>query len=155
MKFTNPHVEDTLRHKRKVAENLLTVSNALMARAFVHDDSKLSDEEMAEYTRAEHERRAGHEVQSLGDAWTHHYENNRHHPEFHENGINDMSIIDIIEMVCDWKAAGERGAERNGEYHTAGDLLDWAHTARERFGISDAQFALIRSIIGTLYGLDD
>lgn len=34
-----------------------------------------------------------------------HYSRNRHHPEHHENGIDDMGLVDLIEMVADWKAA--------------------------------------------------
>ncbi len=38
--------------------------------------------------------------------WLHHIQNNRHHPEAHQN-INKMSEIDIIEMVCDWTAIAQ------------------------------------------------
>lgn len=33
-----------------------------------------------------------------------HYIINSHHPEHYKNGYADMSIIDKIEMVCDWVA---------------------------------------------------
>ena len=36
-----------------------------------------------------------------------HYSLNRHHPEHHENGINDMSLIDLLEMLCDWCTAAK------------------------------------------------
>lgn len=32
----------------------------------------------------------------------HHYKCNRHHPEHFLNGINDMNLVDMIEMLCDW-----------------------------------------------------
>ena len=35
----------------------------------------------------------------------HHYEVNRHHPEHFPGGINDMTLIDVVEMFCDWYAA--------------------------------------------------
>lgn len=35
----------------------------------------------------------------------HHYEANRHHPEHFPGGINDMTLIDVVEMFCDWYAA--------------------------------------------------
>lgn len=28
-----------------------------------------------------------------------------------ENGVNGMSLLDVLEMLCDWKAAGERHAD--------------------------------------------
>ena len=31
-----------------------------------------------------------------------HYAANRHHPEHYALGIDDMDLIDMIEMVCDW-----------------------------------------------------
>ena len=34
---------------------------------------------------------------------------NRHHPEhFGEDGIRGMNLPDVVEMLCDWKAASER-----------------------------------------------
>lgn len=33
-----------------------------------------------------------------------HYILNSHHPEHYKNGYGDMSIIDKIEMICDWVA---------------------------------------------------
>ena len=33
---------------------------------------------------------------------------NRHHPEHHKNGIDDMTLPDILEMFADWKASSER-----------------------------------------------
>ena len=32
----------------------------------------------------------------------HHYQYNRHHPEHYEYGISEMTLIDIVEMMCDW-----------------------------------------------------
>ena len=32
-------------------------------------------------------------------------ERNRHHPEHYPNGIEDMTLMDVLEMLCDWKAA--------------------------------------------------
>ena len=37
----------------------------------------------------------------------HHVTTNRHHPEFHADA-NDMSDVDLIEMVCDWTASRRR-----------------------------------------------
>jgi hypothetical protein len=41
----------------------------------------------------------------------HHYPKNRHHPEHFEDGMNDMNLLDLIEMLADWKAASERHAD--------------------------------------------
>jgi hypothetical protein len=59
----------------------------------------------------------------------HHNKHNRHHPEYFENGIKDMNLIDLIELVCDWKAATLR--------HGDGDIIKSITMNKERFGYSD------------------
>ena len=46
-------------------------------------------------------------------ALNHHYAANAHHPEHWPNGIEDMSLLDIVEMICDWKASAERTKDGN------------------------------------------
>lgn len=38
----------------------------------------------------------------------HHYARNPHHPEHWPNGIEDMDLVTLAEMLCDWKAASEQ-----------------------------------------------
>jgi hypothetical protein len=49
----------------------------------------------------------------LAPALKHHYSCHRHHPQFHKHGIADMNLIDLIEMICDWKASSERHDDGN------------------------------------------
>lgn len=44
----------------------------------------------------------------MGKGLQHHYQHNRHHPEYHVIGINGMTLVDLMEMLCDWKAANMR-----------------------------------------------
>lgn len=46
-----------------------------------------------------------------------------------EHGINDMTLIDIVEMLCDWKASTLR--------HNDGNLLKSIDTNAQRFGFDD------------------
>lgn len=46
-------------------------------------------------------------VASVSSAVAVHYANNSHHPEHYADGIAGMSLLDLIEMLCDWKAAGD------------------------------------------------
>lgn len=46
-------------------------------------------------------------------AFEHHYANNSHHPEFHKN-LDDMSELDLIEMICDWTAMSQELKQDNG-----------------------------------------
>lgn len=43
----------------------------------------------------------------------HHVTSNRHHPEFHSDP-NDMSDVDLIEMVCDWTAMAQEFGQDSG-----------------------------------------
>ena len=47
-------------------------------------------------------------LEKVKPAIEHHYANNRHHPQFHKNGINDMDLFDQLEMLMDWLATTER-----------------------------------------------
>ncbi|WP_260858005.1 DUF5662 family protein [Bacillus sp. FJAT-22090] len=62
-------------------------------------------------------------------ALKHHYENNSHHPEYHQDGIRGMDLLDVVEMFCDWKAATMR--------HADGDINKSIEINKERFGYSD------------------
>jgi hypothetical protein len=62
-------------------------------------------------------------------ALDHHYAAYPHHPEHYPNGVNGMSLLDLLEMLCDWKAAGER--------HANGSIANSLDKNRKRFGISN------------------
>src|SRR6185295_11393412 len=59
----------------------------------------------------------------------HHYQVNSHHPEHYQDGIAGMTLLDVIEMVADWKAASERTKQ--------GSIIESLAVNRMRFGISD------------------
>lgn len=87
---------DTLKHSLRVGALLAPVVADLARRAVEHDLSKLADPELSAYNEtvpllrtttygtAEYER---HRT-AMGDALTHHYAHNRHHPEHHQGGIS-------------------------------------------------------------------
>lgn len=136
---------DTLEHIGKVSKNLMLVVKDLIQRSYLHDLSKLEDPEKAafdkmtpllrslEYGSDEYKK----SLDELGVALDHHYKNNSHHPEHYHNGIDGMSLCDLVEMLCDWKAATERTAN--------GDLEKSIEINAERFGITDQLKAILRS----------
>ena len=85
-------------------------------RAEVHDDSKRVEPEKSAYDRAVPEMRKHPygspeykaATKALGTALQHHFEHNSHHPEHYPEGIAGMDLLDIVEMLCDWRAAAER-----------------------------------------------
>ena len=41
-------------------------------------------------------------IKRWNKVFKHHYQYNRHHPEHYEYGVSEMTLIDIVEMMCDW-----------------------------------------------------
>jgi hypothetical protein len=112
-------MRETVKHVRRVAALMLEASHELERRAVCHDDSKFSPEEFEAFaaetpalrglTYWSDEYKAS--LARLGPALQHHYAANRHHPEhFGPNGVKMMNLLDLIEMLADWKAATERHA---------------------------------------------
>jgi hypothetical protein len=112
---------ETLKHIHKVRSNLYKMIEELDERARNHDQSKLQSPEAEIY--GEHTPELAKVsygtpeytalLEKVKPAIEHHYANNRHHPEFHKNGIDDMDLLDILEMLMDWKAATERNKNGN------------------------------------------
>ncbi|WP_207919819.1 DUF5662 family protein [Micromonospora sp. KC207] len=132
---------DTLIHSLRVGTLMGAPIKELIARSTQHDLSKLEPPEVETYDEyvpklqaAEYgsdEYRAC--LAAMGDGLAHHYAHNAHHPEHHDRGINGMTLVDLIEMLADWRAASERRGS---------DLADSMPKSFERFGI-DAQLAKI------------
>lgn len=126
----------TMDHIRKVGIFLHRMAKELMDRADKHDQSKLHSPEVEMFTRftsqLAHLTYGSPEYEQcrrdMGVALKHHYEHNRHHPEHFEDGINDMNLVDIFEMLCDWKASTLR--------HNDGCIRKSLVINAERFGIS-------------------
>ena len=128
---------DTKKHIRTVRTLIQEVQSRLGERAWVHDDTKLESPERelfdkytpllqaTTYGSAEYKQH----FKDMGVALEHHYMRNSHHPEYHANGVEDMSLLDILEMFCDWKAATLR--------HADGDIMKSIEVSQERFGLSN------------------
>ena len=112
-------------HQTDVFNQMQIVLDEIEHRQATHDRSKLSEDEFPTYARVIPKMKglpfgspeAKAIVKELGPALQHHYENNRHHPEHFENGIAGMNLLDMIEMVCDWKAVSEaKGNDLKNRY---------------------------------------
>jgi len=143
---------ETQKHIENVRKYIRFMIDRLDLRGVYHDASKLETPEVeifAEYTPKLSVCSYGSEeynqnLEDMKPALEHHYANNRHHPEHFVNGINDMTLIDIIEMFCDWKASTLR--------HNDGNLLKSIETNADRFNI-DGQLKQI--FINTARTLDE
>ena len=137
--MTYDSTADMIDHISRVQMRVHEIVMRLIERARVHDASKLVEPEKSGFDKiterlkdceygTEAYRAALIEAQETID---HHYAVNSHHPQHYPNGIAGMSLLDIVEMFCDWKAASERMAngslkqsiEVNKNRFNAGDLL--------------------------------
>lgn len=143
--------EETLRHIRRVQALLGQVVKNLIGRQERHDASKLESPEVEAFEEFTHLLRAttyGSEEYerlraAMKPALDHHYAANSHHPEFYgEKGIRGMSLLDLIEMLVDWRAATER--------HADGSIERSIEINQKRFGYGDELKAILRNTINEL-----
>lgn len=138
-------IRSTARHIRRVGWLLTDVAADLSKRAVNHDASKWSPEEwpafematpkLATLTYGSEEYKAS--LKAIKPAIRHHNQVNRHHPEHHKGGVNDMTLLDLMEMLCDWKAATER--------HHDGSIVKSFEHNKDRFGISPQLLTILQN----------
>ncbi len=128
---------DTIKHSHQVHQLARIFITQLMKSVANHDMSKLfTPEKQAfdistprlnelEYGSIEYQEA----LDDLKPALDHHYANNAHHPEHFENGIAGMTLMDLVEMFCDWKGASMR--------HDNGDFVNSIEHNEVRFDMSD------------------
>lgn len=141
---------DVIEHQENVRKFLRQIITELVERQIHHDDSKLREPEKSmydKYTPMLKRLTYGSDeykqcLKEMGVALQHHYENNRHHPEGWERGVADMSLIDIIEMLADWKAATLR--------HANGSIQNSLEINKDRFQISDQLSEILSNTIREL-----
>lgn len=118
--MTYDSTHDTQDHIERVGDFMDTAIQNLKKRAETHDASKLQDPEKETWDRVTpllkdleygtEEYRAS--LREIKPAIQHHYRENDHHPEhYSEGGIGAMSMLALIEMLCDWRAASERSKQ--------------------------------------------
>ena len=137
-------MRETRTHIRRVQKLLGDVIENLIRRARLHDESKLCEPEastfavmtskLAECTYGSDEYKGF--LREMKPALDHHYQHNSHHPEHWPNGIRDMSLLDLIEMLIDWKAAGER--------HNNGSIAKSLEHNKGRFSYGDELDAIFK-----------
>lgn len=144
----------TLAHIELVKQNLLRMEGyeglslvELTERAIEHDQSKFSEEEREGYIWLTwmYQNRAVSQPNFIRNrvekSLQRHRQSNRHHPEAHSNP-NDMSLLDLVEMVCDWTAVAQQIGESSA--------LAWARANIKRWPFSAASQEKVFNIIDEL-----
>lgn len=138
---------DTKAHIEEVQRRMGAMVAMLAHRRAIHDLSKLESPEKEmydQYTPLLRGLTYGSDeykktLADMGPALQHHYEHNSHHPEHYPNGINGMSLLDLVEMLADWKAAGMR--------HANGSMEASMEINRKRFAVSAQLFEVLQNTI--------
>lgn len=140
----------TYRHKEQVALNLKEVIQDLHLRSIYHDDSKLYSPEVdifTEYTPKLADIEYGSDaykqcLENMKPALDNHYSENSHHPEHYVDGIKGMSLMDLVEMICDWDASSKR--------HSTGNIYKSIELNQKRFGYSDELKSILINTIAEI-----
>jgi len=123
---------------------LVTVTTALHARCLSHDQAKMTSPQVEAFTAvaAELDRTTygspeyKQNLARLKPALDHHYGTSRHHPESFEDGVAGMSLVDAMEMFCDWMASTLRTK--------GGHILHSLEVQKRRFNMSSALVRTLR-----------
>lgn len=152
-------ISETLIHIDLVSQYLESIKYELSLRQFSHDRSKLQPEELdtsftlgeigspgesfieyspklkaSEYNSPEYHAN----LAAMKPALDHHYAHNKHHIQFHEEGLMGMTLVDIIEMLVDWVASASRSNS---------DIYKSLEMNKERFNIPDPLYQILKNTI--------
>ncbi|MGE5438020.1 MAG: DUF5662 family protein [Syntrophothermus sp.] len=122
--YTINHIKDVLKYMKFFAEHVVL-------RALLHDASKLLSPEKEIFDRLAGKRKAKYmskeyleNLEILKPALEHHYKNNSHHVQYYNDGINGMTLIDLLEHLCDTIAVSNVDND--------GDVIDSINKTHDR-----------------------
>lgn len=146
------YIEITKNHINLVNKYIKFINYEILKRGKNHDKSKLRYPEVDKFSSYLKDKNRNNQygseeykkfLEDMKITLNHHYQENRHHPEHFKNGILDMNLIDLIELICDWKATST--INKND------DLIKSIILGQERFKYSDEIKQLLINTAHTLY----
>jgi UDP-N-acetylmuramate-alanine ligase len=149
------YLQEIRKHVRYVQIFLHKFSEDLTNRGIVHDNSKFSEPELSGFSEnidnipnlvyeSDEYKKRWLEMKPIIDV---HHKSNRHHPEYWMNGVEDMSLSDIVEMLVDWKASSMR--------YKDGSLAKSVDINCEKYGISPQLKKILLNTIRDHFPEDD
>ena len=138
-------ISETSAHILSVTKLINIISTKILERGVSHDASKLVPPELDYFTKYTHKLAAStygspeYEkcLVDMKPALDHHYAVNRHHPQHFPDGIKGMNLVDLVELICDWKASSLR--------HNDGNILKSIEVNVKRFEMSEDLTAVLRN----------
>ena len=143
--------KDTLEHIKTVNRVMSKMVMEILSRMQNHDATKLRSPEKEifdVYTPKLKGSTYGSDeykvfLKEMKAALDNHYALNTHHPEHYAEGIDGMDLIDLVEMLCDWKAATER--------HADGSIDKSIIINKDRFGMSEQLVKIFQNTVKRLF----
>lgn len=140
------YFQKTHSHIQQVGESINKITQELQNRVLVHDKSKFEDiDEIKGFIGLNQDKKKNNfkfgspeykqalgKIQKVVDG---HYSKNRHHPEYWDNGILDMDLVDVVEMFCDWTSACKRDKD--------GDIMKSIDICSKKFKIEPQLKAIL------------
>lgn len=135
-------VSYTQGHIYNVRKLLNKFADVLKQKGETHDQSKLEEPEVYGWAAMDLEPRYEYgsyeyydKLRRFSEVFNHHYKVNSHHPEHFVNPEYEMTLIDMVEMLCDWFAYKQDIPIREG--------VELIREQCDRFGFSDTIMSLL------------
>lgn len=135
-------VSYTQEHIYNVRKLLNKFADVLKQKGETHDQSKLEEPEVYGWAAMDlepHYEYGSYEyydkLRRFSEVFNHHYKVNSHHPEHFVNPEHEMTLIDMVEMLCDWFAYKQDIPIREG--------VELIREQCDRFGFSDTIMSLL------------
>ena len=135
-------VSYTQGHIYNVRKLLNKFADVLKQKGETHDQSKLEEPEVYGWAAMDLEPRYEYgsyeyydKLRRFSEVFNHHYKVNSHHPEHFGNPEYEMTLIDMVEMLCDWFAYKQDIPIREG--------VELIREQCDRFGFSDTIMSLL------------
>jgi hypothetical protein len=133
-------------HIKRVRKRLLDFISELYKRVNLHDVSKLDEPEYSLWLKMDEEPRYKYGTKEYKDKLARnkhvfelHYKHNSHHPEHYPNGILDMDLIDLIEMLIDWISYKDDISIK--------DAIELVDMQSERYGLSEDVKCILKNTL--------
>jgi|LakMenEpi03Aug12_release.lakeMendotaPanAssembly.Ray.scaffolds.fasta_scaffold668721_1 hypothetical protein len=144
---TDKTIIETIIHIYRVQKLLALSISELQERLINHDKSKILSDELEGFTKSGKKlsemeygsQEYWNNLERMKETLEHHYKLNPHHPQHFKNGINDMTLIDLLEMTCDWIASAERSKN--------GNVMISLHVQKDRFKIEEQLYQILKNTI--------
>ena len=137
------------KHISCVQAAIQVVIGNLQQRSIVHDQSKYQHDELKGFMRfddmpegleygSDDYKAAMAQIMDGNDCFILHCKRNDHHPEHYEH-VQDMPLVALIEMVCDWRGAHDT-------YGNKGSWADGVDNNIKRWDFTTGQIWAIKQI---------